>query len=59
MTTRLYAVFGALVLGALLWVHYTGWAPSAAITEEKAVPKSVRESPGSARSSYRTSTGAK
>lgn len=49
--TRLYAVFGALVLLALSGAHYLGWSPTDA-TEVKGVPKSVRDNPGSYRSSY-------
>lgn len=49
--TKLYAVFGALVLLALSGAHYAGWSPSDA-TEVKGVPKSVRDNPGSYRSSY-------
>ena len=58
--TKAYAVFGGVVLAALTWVHLTGWSPSN-VTEEK-VPKSVRDNPGSYRSSYggpRAFTGAK
>ena len=55
---KAYVVFGALVLGALTWTHYTGWGPSN-VTEEKV--KSVRNNPGSYRSAYggRSYTGAK
>ena len=58
--TRFYAVFGGLVLAALTWVHLTGFG-MANVTEEKAVPKSVRDNPGSYRSAYgsRPYTGAK
>ena len=49
MTTA-YGVFASLVLGALIWIHFTGWSPM-----------SVRDNPGSSRSSYggRSYTGAK
>ena len=58
--TKAYAVFGSLVLAALTWVHLTGWSP-ASVTEEKGIPKSVRDNPGSYRSTYgaRPYTGAK
>jgi hypothetical protein len=58
--TKVYAVFGTLVLAALTWVHLTGWSPSN-VTEDKGIPKSVRDNPGSYRSSYGTRpyTGAK
>lgn len=58
MKTTAYAILGALVLTALTWAHFTGWAPSAVIHEDKAVPKSVRDA-GSYRSPYRSYTGAK
>jgi hypothetical protein len=51
MTSKIYAVFGALVLLALSGAHYVGWSPTDA-TEVRGVPKSVRENPGSYRSSY-------
>jgi hypothetical protein len=59
--TGAYGIFATLVLAALVWVHFTGWSP-ANVTEDKGVPKSVRDNPGSARSSYgsgRSYTGAK
>jgi len=57
---KTYTVFGGLVLAALTWAHFTGWSPSD-VTEEKMVPKSVRDNPGSYRSTYggRSYTGAK
>jgi hypothetical protein len=60
MTTKPYAVFGALVLVALMWAHFTGWA-RAEVDETRNVPQSVRDNPGSYRSTYgpRSSTGAK
>jgi hypothetical protein len=59
--TKAYAVFASVVLAALAWVHFTGWSPSD-VTEERGTPKSVRDNPGSYRSSYgatRPFTGAK
>jgi len=60
MMTGAYAVFGTLVLGALMWVHFTGWAFTD-VDEARNVPKSLRDNPGSYRSTYgpRSSTGAK
>jgi hypothetical protein len=57
---RAYAVFGSLVLAALTWAQLTGWSPNS-VTEEKVIPKSVRDNPGSYRSTYggRAYTGAK
>lgn len=57
---RAYAAFAGLVLAALTWIHFTGWSPSN-VTEDK-TPPSVRDNPGSYRSSYggaRSYTGAK
>lgn len=59
--TRAYAIFGILVLGVLTWAHFTGWSPED-VDEIKNVPQSVRDNPGSYRSSYgsgRTYTGGK
>lgn len=58
--TRAYGVFASLVLAALAWIHFTGWSPGD-VTEDKGVPKSVRDNPGSHRSAYgaRSFTGAK
>jgi hypothetical protein len=58
--TKVYSVFGGLVLVALSWIHFTGWSPSD-VTEKK-TPPSVRDNPGSYRSAYggaRPYTGAK
>jgi hypothetical protein len=51
MITKAYAVFGALVLLATAWAHFAGWTPGD-VDEVKAVPKSIRDNPGSYRSSY-------
>lgn len=56
MKTSLYAVFGALVLTALTWAHFTGWTPGG-ITETKHDPKSIRANPGSYRPAYVGSMG--
>jgi hypothetical protein len=61
MKTSLYAVFGSLVLGVLAWAHFTGWALGN-VDEVHNVPKSVRDNPGSYRSTYggtRAYTGGK
>ena len=44
MRPRAYAFVGACVVGLLAWAHFTGWAPSAWIQEEKGQPRTVRES---------------
>jgi len=59
--SKIYAVVGALVLGAFMWIQFTGWG-FGGVDEVKGVPKSIRENPGSYRSSYgwtRTHTGGK
>jgi hypothetical protein len=61
MKTKAYIIFGALVLGFMTWAHYTGWSPED-VDEVKSVPKSIRDNPGSYRSSYgsgHTYTGGK
>jgi hypothetical protein len=59
MTTA-YTVFAGCVLAALTWIHFTGWSPGT-VSEEKVIPTSVRDNPGSYRSTYgrRPYTGAK
>jgi hypothetical protein len=59
--TGAYAVFASLVVAALAWIHFTGWSPRT-VTEAKSTPTSVRDNPGSSRSTYggaRPFTGAK
>ncbi len=58
--TKAYGVFAAVVLASLVWIHFTGWSPSN-VTEDKGVPRSVRDNPGSYRPAYGTRpyTGAK
>ncbi len=61
MKTSLYAVFGSLELVALARAHFEGWAYGS-IDEVHNVPKSVRDNPGSYRSTYggpRAYTGGK
>lgn len=59
MTTA-YSVFAGCVLVALTWIQFTGWSPFG-LSEDKSVPRSVRDNPGSARPAYggRPYTGAK
>jgi hypothetical protein len=47
---RAYVALGALVIGALGWAHWRGWSPEP-VSEVKA-PASMRDNPGSYRSSY-------
>ena len=61
MKTKAYAIFGTLVLLAFVWAHFTGWTLGN-VDEVKGVPKSIRDNPGSYRSSYgwaRPHTGGK
>jgi hypothetical protein len=55
-----YSVFAVSVLAALTWIQFTGWSPFG-VAEDKGMPKSVRDNPGSARPAYggRSYTGAK
>ena len=61
MMSKIYAVVGALILGAFMWIQFTGWG-FGDVDEVKGVPRSIRDNPGSYRSSYgwaRTHTGGK
>ncbi|MBI1865369.1 MAG: hypothetical protein HYR98_06550 [Nitrospirae bacterium] len=61
MRTSFYGVFGSVVLMFLAWAQFTGCSPWG-VDEIKNVPKSVRDNPGSYRSSYgwgRTYSGGK
>ena len=46
-----YLVFGFAVLALLGWTQYRGWSPLRT-GETKTTPKSVRDNPGSYRSTY-------
>jgi hypothetical protein len=48
---KLYLVYGVLVLGLLGVAQYRGWS-FLSVTERKNVPPTVRDNPGSYRSSY-------
>jgi hypothetical protein len=54
MTRLLYLLFGLLVLGTAGFADYRGWSLMNPTTLH-AVPKSVRDNPGSYRSLYRAS----
>jgi hypothetical protein len=49
--TRLYLLYGLLVLGSMGVAQYRGLRLSS-VTETRAVPKSVRDNPGSYRPAY-------
>ena len=60
MKTKAYMVFGVIVLAFMVQAHYEGGGGD--VDEVKNVPKSVRDNPGSYRSSYghgRVYTGGK
>jgi len=48
---RFYLVYGLGVLALLATAQYRGWS-FASVNEVKNVPKSVRDNPGSYRSTY-------
>jgi hypothetical protein len=58
--TIAYSVFAGCVLAALTWIQFTGFSPFG-VYEDRGVPQSVRDNPGSARPAYgrRSYTGAK
>ena len=47
---RIYQALGVILLGGLFWAQTVGWAPTP--TDRLKVPPSVRNNPGSYRSSY-------
>jgi hypothetical protein len=49
--TKIFAVFGGLVLAAFAWSSYAGWNFTTYETIRD-VPRSVRNNPGSYRSVY-------
>jgi hypothetical protein len=49
--TRMYVVYGLLVIGSMVTAQYRGWS-LAQIAETRTVPKSVRDNPGSYRPVY-------
>lgn len=51
MMTKLYYVYGAMILAAVAMAEYRGWSLTS-INEVKNVPRSVRDNPGSYRSIY-------
>ncbi|HET7840924.1 MAG TPA: hypothetical protein VFM21_04930 [Terriglobia bacterium] len=51
MMTKLYYIYGAIILAAVATAEYRGWSLTS-ISEVKNVPRSVRDNPGSYRSVY-------
>ncbi len=49
--TRLYTLWGALVLLTLGFAQYRGWTFTS-VNESRTNPRSVRDNPGAYRSSY-------
>ena len=49
--TRLYFLYGLVVIGLMGTAQYRGWS-FASINETRTVPKSVRDNPGSYRPVY-------
>jgi hypothetical protein len=52
MTTKLYLLYGALVIGLMGTAQYRGWRPLAPVNIARATPKSIRDNPGSYRPVY-------
>jgi len=52
---RVYAIFGAGIVGLYLWIALTGWEPARA--ERGFIPQSVRSSPGGYRSYHYVHSG--
>ena len=50
--TKLYMVYGLLVLGFMGTAQYRGWRLLASVNEARTTPKSVRDNPGSYRPVY-------
>jgi len=51
MTTKLYVVYGVIVIALMGTAQYRGWRLSSA-TETRTTPKSIRDNPGSYRPAY-------
>jgi hypothetical protein len=51
MMTKMYLVYGLIVVGAMGTAQYRGWRPLP-VAEGRTVPKSVRDNPGSYRPVY-------
>jgi hypothetical protein len=51
MMTKLYLLYGLIVIGLMSTAQYEGWRLSPA-TETRTTPKSIRDNPGSYRPVY-------
>ena len=51
MMTKIYLLYGLLVVGLMGTAQYQGWS-LASVTQTRTVPKSVRDNPGSYRPVY-------
>ncbi|MEP6592318.1 MAG: hypothetical protein ABJC51_01430 [Acidobacteriota bacterium] len=49
--TKLYVIYGLIVIGLMATAQYRGWRLTP-VAEGRAVPKSVRDNPGSYRPAY-------
>lgn len=50
--TKVYLLYGLLVVGSMGYAQYQGWRPFASVNAARIVPKSVRDNPGSYRPVY-------
>ena len=49
--SRMYLVYGLVVIGLMATAQYQGWRLTS-VTQARAMPKSVRDNPGSYRPVY-------
>ena len=47
----LFLLYGVLLLGASTYAEYRGWSLTS-VTQQKVLPKSIRDNPGAYRSTY-------
>jgi hypothetical protein len=51
LNTALFVIYGVLLLGATGVAEYQGWSWSR-VSQQRVLPKSIRDNPGAYRSSY-------
>ena len=51
MKNPLFMIYGVMLLGLSSFAQYSGWSFSR-ISEQKVLPKSIRDNPGAYRSTY-------
>jgi hypothetical protein len=51
LKSPLFLIYGAMLLGASTYAHYSGWSLTR-INEQKVLPKTIRDNPGAYRSMY-------